>query len=177
MQDTNVLVTFCSRLGSTERLALAAALGAVQARANIRLRWLREIADDEAVDRTPGWRENRDRMAKEYIAPREIDFLWADALVIAIPAGVGMSSPELSPYFESLQALQSAGKLHVCAATALTAGSAEAAFADLGLTLVPLDQDQRLDHNPTLGSNQDAVESARLQGRRVTEAARARKHQ
>jgi hypothetical protein len=40
-QDINVLVTFWSRTGVTEKLALAAALGAVQAKANIRLRWLR----------------------------------------------------------------------------------------------------------------------------------------
>ncbi|HXP85947.1 MAG TPA: hypothetical protein VN841_14580 [Bryobacteraceae bacterium] len=166
-----MLVTFCSRLGSTERLALAAALGAVQARANIRLRWLRETAEDDAIDRIPGWRENRSRMAREYIAPREIDFQWADALVIAIPDRVGMSSPELSPYFEALKAVQSAGTLHVSAAAVLGTGAAEAAFAQLGLTLVPLDQSPVLDQDPI----KHAVERARLQGHRVTEAARARR--
>ena len=43
-QDVNVLVVFWSRTGVTEKLALAAALGAVQANANIRFRWLREAA-------------------------------------------------------------------------------------------------------------------------------------
>ena len=59
MQDMNVLVVFCSRTGRTEKLALAAAVGAVQARANIRLRWLREAADDRGGRRTASaWREN-----------------------------------------------------------------------------------------------------------------------
>jgi NAD(P)H dehydrogenase (quinone) len=175
MQDTNVLVTFCSRTGSTERLALAAALGAVQARAFIRLRWLSEIADDHTVDAVPGWRENRARMNKEYVAPREADFLWADALVIAIPAGASVSSSELKTHLESLKVLHTAGKLHAKAGSAFTAGSTGtgqsdaalvslySALAELDLILVPSGQ------TPT----KDAVESARLQGRRVTEVARA----
>src|SRR5580658_7772641 len=112
MQDINTLVTFSSRTGSTEKLALAAALGAVQARAFIRLRWLRENADDQTVAGVPEWRENRDRMAKEYIAPREVDFLWADVLVLGMPARDGVSSPELKSYLDALQVLESAGKLH-----------------------------------------------------------------
>src|SRR5580700_4896267 len=102
MQDINALVTFSSRTGSTEKLALAAALGAVQARAFIRLRWLREAVDDQTVNGVSGWRENRARMAREYIAPREIDFLWADVLMIGMPARDGVSSPELKTYLAAL---------------------------------------------------------------------------
>src|ERR1700689_3202389 len=98
MQDINTLVTFSSRTGSTEKLALAAALGAVQARSYIRLRWLRENVEDEMVDRVPEWRANRARMAKEYIAPREVDFLWADVLMIGMPARDGVTSPEWRIY-------------------------------------------------------------------------------
>ncbi len=39
-------------------------------------------------------------MAKEYIAPREIDFLWADILVIGMPAQDGKSSPEWKTYID-----------------------------------------------------------------------------
>ena len=136
MQDMNVLVVFCSRTGATEKLALAAAVGAVQARANIRLRWLREAADDRTILGVPGWKENRERMEKEYIAPREVDAEWADAIVI----GANGTEPELKDYLGSL------------------AGKAEPVFL-----AVPS------------GSSPDASENARLQGRQVTEAARARK--
>lgn len=173
MQDINTLVTFSSRTGPTERLALAAALGAVQARSNIRLRWLRENVDDTAVDRVPEWRVNRDRMAREYIAPREIDFLWADALVIGMPARDGDSSPELKTYLDALKSLHSAGKLQGKVATAFTAASTATGdpaalvslcpvLAGLDLILVP----------PAAAAAENAVESARLHGRRVTEAAR-----
>jgi len=182
MQDINTLVTFSSRTGWTEKLALAAALGAVQARANIRLRWLRENIDDQTVDGIPGWRENRDRMAKEYIAPREIDFLWADVLVLGTPARDGVSSPELKTYLDGLKLLHSAGKLERKVGTAFLAESAAestevghsdpalvslcSVFAGLDLILIP----------PEASGTGNALESARLHGRRVTEAARDLKH-
>lgn len=128
MQDVNVLVVFCSRTGRTEKLALAIAVGAVQAKANIRLRWLREAADE--------------RMEKEYVAPREVDAVWAHAIVIA----AGDAPPELNHYLASLGVLRREGKL---------AGTVETVFGS--------------------GSEPDALEKARLQGRRVTEAARALK--
>src|SRR5579863_4440127 len=166
MQDINALVTFSSRTGLTERLALAAALGAVQARAFIRLRWLPETVDDQIVDGVTGWRENRARMAREYIAPREIDFLWADVLMIGMPARDAESSPEMNTYLAALDAIRSSGKLHGKVATAFTAGTAglislSSVFTGLDLVLVP----------PEL-ANGNVVESARLHGRKVTEAAR-----
>jgi hypothetical protein len=167
MQEINVLVTFCSRTGVTERIALAAALGAVQARAKIRLRWLREDADDQAVDAVPGWRENRVRMAKEYIAPREIDVLWADAMVLAVSARDVISSPELKPHLASLAELQSGGKLNGKLMTVLPKDSALASMyatlAEFDLILVP----------PSSAAAE--VEGARLLGRRLTEVARALK--
>jgi NAD(P)H dehydrogenase (quinone) len=174
MQDINALITFGSRTGSTEKLALAAALGAVQARANIRLRWLHENVDERTVDGVPGWRENRARMTKEYIAPREIDFLWADVLVVGIPARDGLSSPEFKTYLDTLQVLHSAGKLRGKVGTAFAAGLAGIGQEDpvvvslcsvlvgLDLILVP----------PGITSTGDAVENARHHGRIVTEVAR-----
>jgi NAD(P)H dehydrogenase (quinone) len=165
MQDMNVLVVFYSRTGRTERLALAAAVGAVQARANIRLRWLREAADDQTIEAVPGWKENRERMEKEYIAPREVDAAWADALILGT-CGV---PPELKDYLGSLDVLRSEGKLGDKIGTAFSSLSnadcapLSASLLQLGLIMVPS------------GSNADAIENARLQGRRVTEVARALK--
>ena len=165
MQDINTLVTFSSRTGETERLALAAALGAVQARALIRLRWLRESVDDRTIDGVPEWRENRDRMAREYIGPREVDFLWADVLVLGMPTRDGMSSPVWKTYLDGLMVLQSTGKLRGKVATAFTTGSDAAlvslcpALAGLDLILIP----------PDLSA------TALSHGRKVTEVARSLK--
>ncbi len=170
MQDINTLVTFSSRTGATERLALAAGVGAVQARAFIRLRWLRENADDQTVESVSGWRENRERMAKEYIAPREIDFLWADVLLIGMPARDGVSSPELRTYLDALKVLHAAGKLRGKVATAFTAtGESGAALVSLCSALDGLDL---ILIPPGVTTTVNATETARLHGRRVTETAR-----
>jgi len=78
----NVVVVFYSRHGETEQLALAAGVGAVQARANIRLRRLNDLADAESIAGDPRWAENLERMNRDYIAPREIDAAWADVILV-----------------------------------------------------------------------------------------------
>jgi len=70
----NVLVIFESLSGRTERLALAAGVGAVQARANIRLRRL--------TDHSTESNEALSRMRREYVPPTAADALWADAVII-----------------------------------------------------------------------------------------------
>ena len=85
MSDINVLVVFYSRYGNAERIALAAGVGAIQARANIRLRRVADHADAKTIDATPAWRENLDRMNRDYVAPRPADPQWADVIVLATP--------------------------------------------------------------------------------------------
>ncbi len=93
----NALVVFYSRHGETERLALAAGVGAVQARANIRLRRLKDLADPAA---DPVWIENLTRMLPDYIAPREIDADWADVI---LTASCPSSPAEMDEYLKSLK--------------------------------------------------------------------------
>ena len=96
----NALIVFYSRHGETERLALAAGVGAVQARANIRLRRLKDLADAATIASDPVWTENLERMLPDYIAPREIDADWADVILTAsCPA----SPTEMEAYLKSLK--------------------------------------------------------------------------
>jgi NAD(P)H dehydrogenase (quinone) len=96
----NALVVFYSRHGETERLALAAGVGAVQARANIRLRRLKDLADAATIANDPLWTENLQRMLPDYIAPRDIDADWADGILTAsCPASPG----EMDRYLKSLK--------------------------------------------------------------------------
>jgi multimeric flavodoxin WrbA len=165
MQDVNVVVVFHSRLGSTERLALAAAVGAVQGRANIRLRLLPDSADDAAIASMPEWNENRERMNREYVAPREADAVWADALVFGMPAGVESLPREFQSYFASLEALRDAGRLEGKIGAAFTAGlwtePLYVALRRLGVVTIPVN------------TGADMLETARLQGRRIAEEARS----
>jgi len=75
----NVLVVFYSCSGHTEKLALAAAVGAVQARGSIRLRRLSDSCEDR-----PEHREALSRMRSEYVPPAPADVVWADAVIVGL---------------------------------------------------------------------------------------------
>ncbi len=152
MQDVNVVVVFCSQNGATEKLALAAAVGAVQARANIRLR---RIPESRAA-RTP----ESERMDQDYVAPRAADLEWADAVILGTPARLDAASPEWSGYLELLNE----GKLRRKIAAVLACDAAESASlcsAMLRLGFVTVPQHGAPD-----------AEAARRQGRRVALLAR-----
>jgi hypothetical protein len=102
----NVLVVFYSCRGETERLALAAGVGAIQARANIRLRRLPPDPKVESVAMSASERENFERMSRDYTTPRPIDAEWADALIVA-SSQEGLSHVEA--YLEGLRGITSHG--------------------------------------------------------------------
>jgi NAD(P)H dehydrogenase (quinone) len=151
MPGANVLVVFYSRTGVTEMQALAVGVGAIQARANIRLRRLRDAADEKTISAHAKWVENRDRMNKDYISPAETDAIWADVIVIAAPHGFGASSPEIAGFLSLLRSLASGGSLGkktggAFVSTSLTGdddpgvASILSSFESVGMTVLPIAQ-------------------------------------
>jgi NAD(P)H dehydrogenase (quinone) len=152
----NVLITFYSLNGATEKLALAAAVGAVQGRAAIRLRRL---------DPELGESANEERLNQDYVAPKEADARWADAIMVGTPARLSASSPALNKYFELLRSAGVGGKLGApfVSDAAQVADALEALhrkMAEVGFKMVPLDSSAVEDPN-----------DARMLGRRVAELA------
>ena len=163
----NVLVVFYSRYGDTERLALAAGVGAIEAEGSIRLRRLPDGAGAETIQADHAWREALDRMNRDYVTPRPADPVWADVIVLATPAG---SSREVEAYLATLRELgPMAGKL-AAPLTPGEMGSCDGVFvaaARAGLMAVPLNRD-----GDTSG-DADLVTQARLHGQRLVQLARA----
>lgn len=157
MQDVNVVVIFHSRFGVTERLAMSAAVGAVNGRALIRLRLL-----PDAV--TPGgWEANRAQMDKEFIAPRPADIKWADAILFGMPGAPETLPPEFERFLGSVGTLE--GKLCGCFTGCPAVDALYQTLSRLGATTVPV------------LSAADPVENARGMGRQIAEAARERRAQ
>jgi NAD(P)H dehydrogenase (quinone) len=163
--EINALVVFYSRYGTTEKLALAAGLGAIQADANIRLRRVADHADAATIDADANWKKNLDRMTRDYVVPRPADPMWADVIILATPAE---SATEIQAYAASLSSVgPMAGKI----AAMLAAGNRESALKPIysaaaccGLIVAPCD-----------AVTDDPVATARTFGRRITEMARALK--
>ena len=165
MSDVNVLIVFYSRYGNAERIALAAGVGAIEARANIRLRRVTDHADPKTIDAVPAWRENLDRMNRDYVAPRPTDPPWADVIVLATPSE---SCVEIESFCASLPAMAAmSGKI----AAPLAQGDEQsvlrpiyAAAACAGMVVVPAKI-----------SSSDPITAAREHGQRVTQMARSLK--
>lgn len=165
MTNVNVLVAFYSRYGRAEQLALAAGVGAIQARGNIRLRRLADLADPTTIQADSEWTANLDRMNRDYVVPRPADPVWADVIVLVAPED---SPAELQRYVASLPSLGSmAGKI----AAPFTSGHGDAVLASIyalsaaaGLIVVPAPRD-----------GGDPIARAREHGRRVAQIARALK--
>ena len=168
MAQSVVVVTFYSRGGETERLATAAAVGAVQARAGIRMRRLSDADPAATLASHPHAKESLERMHTEYVPPREADILAADALILGLPADVGPLATVCSPYFEILLRLNAEGKLAGKAAAAVgPSPSVEAvnrALAAAGLSMVAPES-----------AGVDSVEGAIALGRRVVSVAESLK--
>ncbi len=97
-----VVVVFYSRYGETEKAALAAGVGAIQARGLIRLRRLVDLADEETIAHDIRWAAQRERMNRDYVAPRPGDAEWADVIIVAAPKG---KPEEMASYLAGLASL------------------------------------------------------------------------
>lgn len=158
-----VLVVFCSRYGETERLALAAGLGAIQEEALIRLRRLDHRADAATIAADAAWSACLDRLQRDYVTPRPADPVWADLIILATSA---RSDGEVERYVASLpECGPMAGKLAGPLAAGNDAGTLRGVYASAacaGLLVAP-----------SAIEGGEAVTGARLHGRALVRAARA----
>ena len=163
-----VVVTFYSRCGATETLALAAAVGAVQGRTLIRLR---RLADhDVATPDGPDCADTLARMRKEYVAPTEKDILGNAALILVPSAGATPDSTEWAEFSAMLTRLGSEGRLTGKVGAVVDSGS-EATVRSFGSLLERVGL-RRADQGAPPGSG-DLAREATLMGRRVAIEVRA----
>jgi NAD(P)H dehydrogenase (quinone) len=181
MDDVNILVIFYSRGGLTERLAVLFAEGAIQAGGRIRLRRSRDLMPEELIVADEAWRSGRDRMEKEFAAPRLEDVAWAHVIAFGTPAATGGVSVELGATLAQIGTV-SRGSRAEKAATAFTSSygavpGAELATSELqsrllrlGFVTLPVPEE-----TGTVSSEAslDDYERARVHGRKLTALGRA----
>lgn len=169
--QTTVVVAFSSRCGVTESLALAAAVGAVQGRALIRLRRLPDDGTAPLAQDPPECQEALTRMRKEYVPPTEADLVGNDALILAAPAGATTDLGEWSAFSDMLVRLGAAGKLSGKVAAVVDTGNeaTRGAFASLltrtGFRVLTADM-------PVPGASPELAGQATACGRRVATSVR-----
>ena len=163
-----VVVTFYSRCGATETLALAAAVGAVQGRTLIRLRRLAD--QDVAAPDSADCADTLARMRKEYVAPTEKDILGNAALILVPPAGATPESSEWADFSAMLARLGSEGRLTGKVGAVVDSGS-EATARSFG-SLLDRAGLRRADQVAAPASS-DLAREATMMGRKVATEAQA----
>ena len=138
--------------------ALAKAVSARAAGAEVRLRRVPDIVSPEVMAKVHGWGECSKRMLAEYGAPTLADAEWADGIIFGTPTRFGNTSAEWKAFIDSLGSLWFQGKLN---------GKA-AGFKATGRRT---DRHRFPDRTPPA----DDIEVAKHQGARVTQVAAALK--
>jgi NAD(P)H dehydrogenase (quinone) len=178
VDDVNVLVVFYSRTGSTERLAVWIAEGAIQAGAKIRLRRARDLMPADVISQFPEWAENGERMDKEYAAPRVPDAQWADAIIVGTPDRHVVISTELRAYLDLLAVSDPERRFERKVGSVFSSSydqvlgrpavlDAEKTLLELGLLVAP---GSRVNMD---AGGETGYDLAHAHGRKVTEIARA----
>jgi hypothetical protein len=154
MAQPGVVVAFTSRCGTTERIAHAAAVGVVNARALPRLRRLAD--DSDAVP--PECADTLRRMQKEYVPPTEKDIAAAAAVMIVPTAGMTPASHAWQSFIATLDRLAAAGTVTGKVSAVIDAGDSQtvASFSSVlaarGFALITADGRDARAHGRAVGA-------------------------
>ena len=115
----------------------------------------------QAIESDAAWKQNLERMHRDYVTPRPADPLWADTIILVTPSG---SPRQIQAWLASLQSGGSmAGKI----AAPLVSGAADATLPSLYAAAAAA----RFIVVPAPAESID-TDVARAHGRRVSEMAR-----
>lgn len=105
-----IAVIFYSAMGHTYTVAKAVAEGAQAAGADVRLRKVRELAPQQAIESNPLWKANAEAM-KEVPEATLDDLTWADGYVFGSPTRYGVMAGQLKQFLDTAGGPWSQGKL------------------------------------------------------------------
>jgi NAD(P)H dehydrogenase (quinone) len=108
--SVNLAVIYYSSTGTVDTMARRAAATGEKTGAEVRLRQVKEIAPDSAIDSVDEWREHVDATASEPTATPE-DIVWADAVLLGSPTRFGNVASQLKNFLDSLGPQWGEGKL------------------------------------------------------------------
>jgi NAD(P)H dehydrogenase (quinone) len=122
MEPVKLAVIYYSATGTVHALARAAAEGAEKAGADVRLRRVRELAPEAAIESNPAWSEHL-RDTADVVEASLDDLAWADAVLFGTPTRFGTPSSQLKAFIDTTGPLWQSGQLIGKVYSALTASS------------------------------------------------------
>lgn len=192
---TKIAVIYYSATGTTYKLAKAIEEGVVAAGAEVRVRKVRELAPDEAIQSNAGWAAHA--LETQNVDEATLaDLEWADAIILGSPTRYGLPTAQLKQFIDTTGPLWAQGKLVNKVASSFTSTATAHGGHETTLTAINntfyhwgciivgpgyADPIQFQSGNPygtsftsangTLPPDDVALNAARFQGRRVAEIA------
>lgn len=118
--SVRVAVIYYSSTGTVHALATAVAEGAKVTGAEVRLRRVKELAPDEAVNANPAWRAHVDATSGLVQEATVEDLEWATAMAFGTPTRFGLPAAQLKQFIDQTGQLWLAGALASKAVTSFT---------------------------------------------------------
>lgn len=110
MSVVKVSVVYYSSTGTNYQMAQEAVRAAEHVGAEARLRRVRELAPEEAINQRPEWKAHLE--ATRHIPEATLDDIeWADVVVLATPTRFGLVSAQMKQFLDSTGPLWAQGKL------------------------------------------------------------------
>ncbi|MET0233036.1 MAG: NAD(P)H:quinone oxidoreductase [Kibdelosporangium sp.] len=122
MRPVNAAIIYYSATGTVHSLAQAAAEGAEEAGAQVRLRKVAETAPPEAINARPAWVQHI-RATAGVAEARHDDLAWADVVLFGTPTRFGNVSAQLKAFIDTTGPLWAQGELAGKVYTAFTASN------------------------------------------------------
>lgn len=110
MSKIKLAVVYYSSTGANYKLAKWAAEGAERAGAEVKLRKIKELAPESAINSNPAWK-------KHYEATKDVpivelnDLEWADAIIFSVPTRYGSVPSQVQQFIDTTGGLWFQGKL------------------------------------------------------------------
>jgi len=122
MDTVNAAVIYYSATGAVHTMARAAAEGAAEAGAEVRMHRVRELAPASAIELNPAWAEHLRATADVPEATLD-DLAWADVVIFGTPTRFGTPASQLKAFIDTTGPLWQQGKLADKVYAAFTASS------------------------------------------------------
>jgi NAD(P)H dehydrogenase (quinone) len=105
-----VAIIYYSATGTTYQMAKAMEEGAKGAGAEVRIRKVKELAPEEAINSNKGWAQHR--LETQNVPEASLDDLeWADAIIIGSPTRYGLPAAQVKQFMDTTGPLWGQGKL------------------------------------------------------------------
>lgn len=123
MADIKIAVIYYSATGTNHQLAQAAAAGAKEAGAAVRIRRAKELAPKEAMATNPAWIAHHEATCDTVPEATLDDLDWADGIIFSVPTRFGGIAAQMKQFLDTAGPLWGQGKLAGKVVTAMSSAS------------------------------------------------------